>query len=411
VSRATFEPNQTYDNVFLLFIDAAGHSSLVADNPADVVYRAMDLLHDRLVDRLAGAAQRHRCARAQLWRWAGDGGLLVVHDEEESHARDTALDFVRKVLEIDLGHLRDEFADLGIRGELRLRLGIHRGTIRYRGEGLEGSIYSGHLNYAAHLEKVAPPDCAAVSAEVRQVAGDFADQLEHVGSYENRPVYLFAPGTKAGSARRLWLAAQGMAGSVRVAAVDERPSQQEKVRLVEAAEDEVISLGMSLRTGAHYLVTTERPAYYRDAVLTLLRSGGRYRCVLMDPRAEATRMLAEQRGEPLPARIDQALADLRRFKEQAGAVGAGLEVHLTSRYPGMSCLAADLDGPDGVMLVSPYLSAPPGSVPPGSLPPGSLPIERGDMPHYLLGPTAGRLYEKLRGYVLAFARTDTERVL
>jgi class 3 adenylate cyclase len=401
VPSGEFQPNQTYDKVFILFIDAADHSSVVSNNPADLVYRALDLLHQRLVGRLASVAERHRCTRAQLWRWAGDGGLLVVHDDNESLARDTALDFVRKVLEMDLGHLRDEFADLGIRGDLHIRIGVHRGTLRYRGAGLEGSIYSADINFAAHLERAAPPDTAAISADVKQVAGDFGDQLEPVGTYENRPVYLYAPGAKAGAARRRWLAAHGFAGSVAVRAVDERPSQREKVRLLASAEHEVVDFGATLRTASHYLVTTERPAYVRDAVLALLRGGGRYRCVLMDPGSPALRLLEEQRGEALRPRIEQALTNLRRFKDQAGEAGTGFEVHLTPAYPGMACLGADLDGPDGLMLVSPYLTPPPGAPAP----------ERGDMPHYVVSRSAGALYDKLRDQVHAFTRAHTVRYL
>lgn len=401
MSYGEFQANQTYDKVFILFVDAADHSTVVRENPADLVYRAMDLLHQRMVNRLSSVAERNRCTRAQLWRWAGDGGLLVVHDDNESLARDTALDFVRKVLEMDLPHLRDEFADLGIRGDLHIRIGVHRGTIRYRGAGLEGSIYSADINFAAHLERAAPPDTAAISDDVKQVAGDFGDQLQPVGTYQNRPVYLFAPGAKGAGARRRWLAAHGFAGAVAIQALHERPSQAEKVRLVASAEHEVIDLGATLRTASHYLVTTERPAYFRDAVLALLRGGGRYRCVLMDPGAPALRLLEEQRGEALRPRIEQALTNLRRFREQAGEAGSGFEVHLTSAYPGMACLGADLDGPDGLMLVSPYLAPPD----------GAPATERGDMPHYVVSRATGTLYDKLRDQVYAFVRANTVRYL
>jgi class 3 adenylate cyclase len=401
VSDSEFQPNQTYENVFLIFVDAAGHSNVVASNPRDLVYRAMDLLHSRLVTRLATIAGRRRCARAKLWRWAGDGGFLVVHDEDESVARDTAMEFTRQILEIDLPHLRVEFAELGVAGQLSLRVGLHRGVVRYRGEGLEGSIYSPDINFAAHLERAAPPDTALVSAEAQQIAGDFASALEPLGHFENRPVYLFAPGLPRAQASAVWLAARGLTGASPITGYHERPSQQDKARFISAAQTEVIDLGTALRTAAHYLVTTERPTYYRDAVLRLLRNGGRYRCVLMDPASPATALLTEQRGEELTGKIGQALADLRRFRQQIGADGEGLEVYLLPAYPGMACLTADLQLPHGLILTSPYLMPVP----------GGDPATRADMPHYLLSRSAGRLYDNLRDLITGFVGATAERVL
>jgi class 3 adenylate cyclase len=200
VDNGSFQPDQTYEHVFFLLVDAAGHSSIVLNNPRDLVGRAMDLFDEAFAVRLRTVAQRHRCARAQRWRWAGDGGLLVVHDEDESVTRDTALDFVKHVLDVDLPHLRDEFRVLGIRGELHVRIAVHRGTVRYRGAGLEGTIYSPDINFVVHLERATPPDTAAMSAEVYQVSGDFAAWLEPVGTFEDRAVYLYAPDIRPGGA-------------------------------------------------------------------------------------------------------------------------------------------------------------------------------------------------------------------
>jgi class 3 adenylate cyclase len=401
MSGLEFESGRAYEHVFLIFIDAAGHSSVVVNNPSDLVYRAMDLLQERLRTRLRTIAERHRCGRAFVWRWSGDGGFVVVHDEDESIARDTAVEFVRTILELDLNHLRDEFQRWGIRGELHVRVAMHRGTIQYRGAGLEGSIYSPDINFAAHLEKVTPPDTVAVSAEVKQVAGGFADVLEHVGTFEDRPVYVFAPHLRPPGARRAWLAARGMTGSTLVHALHERPSQRDKATLIDVATEEVLDLGTSLRTAGHYLVTTERPAYFRDAVLGLLRRGGRYRCVLMNPAAAATDLVARQRRELLVPKIEQSLADLARFRASAGSDGERVEVYLTSEYPAMACLTADVDEDVGLILASPYLATPP----------GEDTLERGDMPHYLVSRSAGELYDKLHRQVVRFCRSHNERVL
>ncbi|MEV6695359.1 hypothetical protein AB0M35_28215 [Micromonospora sp. NPDC051196] len=398
----TFQANRTYDNVFLIFVDAAGHSNVVAHNPRDLARQAFDLLHRKVTDRLSMIAEQRRVDYARPWRWAGDGGFLIVHDEDESVARDVTLEYVNSLLTLDLPHLRDEFTRLGIQGSLRLRVAAHKGSIRYRGEGNEGTIYSPDINFVAHLEKVTPPDTVAVSADVVQVAGPYAKLFEPVGEFEGRQIHLFAADARTGGAASIWLAAQGLVGGVPVNAYFERPSQLEKARMVRAATTEVVDLGTSLRTASRYLVTTERPAHFRDAVLDFLDRGGTYRCVLMAPDSEATRLLSRQRGEDLAGKTHAALADLRQFKQRHGAAADRLEVLQTPGYPGMACLATDLDSPYALILTSPYLMAPPGP---------QLQLQRGDMPHYLITRSAGPLFDHLRSLVQGFATSSVERVL
>lgn len=397
-----FSPGQTYENAFLIFVDSAGHSSIVAANPRDRAARAFDLLQERAVSRLTGLAADYRCRRAQLWRWAGDGGFLVVHDDNESIARDVVLSYARSLVELDLRHLRDEFAQLGIAGELHLRIAVHRGTIQYRGIGLEGSIYSPDINFAAHLEKVAPVDTVTISADVHRVAGRDADLFELVGTHEGREVYVYASGGRPGDGVRAWLAGQGLTGGGSVFGYPQRPNQIEKARLVRAAINEVVDLGSALRTAAHYFVTTERPAYFRDAALEFLARGGRYRCVLMDPDCDATRVLSLQREEDIAGKIKQSLANFRRFKERAGSLAEGLEVYQTSSAATMGCLAIDLDEPHALLLASPYLSTPAE---------WGGQIELSELPHFLVGRSTGQLFTNLRRMVTTFISNGVERVV
>lgn len=211
--------------------------------------------------------------------------------------------------------------------------------LRYRGEGREGAICSPDINRVAHLEKVTPVDTAAIS---------------------------------------------------------------EKARLILAAVDTVVDLGTSLRTASNYLVTTERPALFRDAVLRFLAEGGRYRCVLMDPECEATRLLSQQRGERLADKTRQAMAAMRRFKDRFGVKAEGLEVYQSAAYPAMACMAVDHDQAHGVILASPYLIAPPGS---------QYQLERGDMPHLLVARSAGPVYDNLSALMAGFAYGQVDRVI
>jgi hypothetical protein len=400
-----FQPDRTYENVFLIFLDSAGHSNIVSANPRDKAARAFDMLYERVVARLRSVATDRRCPRAHLWRWAGDGGFIAIHDEDESCAIDVTLSFAHKLLELDLRHLRDEFEDLGIGGELHLRLAIHRGTISYRGVGSEGRLYSSDINFVAHLEKAAPVDTVTVSEDVYRVARAYADRFERAGSFEGRDVYVSACGPgqhRPGDAHRAWLATHGLDGAVPVFGFHERPSQREKARLVRAAVHEIVDLGSAIRTGARYLVTTERPAYFRDAVLDFLDRGGKYRCVLMDPDSESTRTLSLQRGEDFQAKIKEAMASFQRFKERHGSRADGLEVYQTGACPTMGCVAVDLGEPHSVVLLSPYMTMPGGH--------GSV-AELSELPHYVIGARAGLLYDNVRRMVEAFLTEDVKRVM
>ena len=68
-----FEKNQVYDNVYLVFIDASGHSTVVKKNPHNVAEQAFDLLYENIHNRLKKAVDRNHCETAVIWSWLGDG--------------------------------------------------------------------------------------------------------------------------------------------------------------------------------------------------------------------------------------------------------------------------------------------------------------------------------------------------
>jgi class 3 adenylate cyclase len=371
----------TYDNTYFLFVDAAGHSTIFTNNPRDLASEGFDLLRERTAARLATVAASRRCAVARLWHWAGDGGLLVVQDERESVAVATALEVARCLVGMELSHLRDEFRQFGIQGELRLRVSVHKGPMRYRGPGHEGAMHSPAINLAAHLERATPPDTVAISADVHRVAGQEASRFEFVGRFEGVDVHVHA--ADGSSPARPWLASHGMAGGVPVLAHHERPSQHEKARLVDAAQTSIVEIGSALHTCANYLVTRERPARYQQAVLDFLERGGTYQCVLVDPSSPAVDLVGQRRGEDLAAKIRDSLAKFERFQQAYPVPAQGLTVWATPTYPPMAAFAVDLHDPRALLLYSPYLSA---------TGPGAVSLERADMPHYLVNRSAGRLF-------------------
>jgi class 3 adenylate cyclase len=395
VRADAFLPGRIYENVYLIVADASGYSTVVRHNPRDQAARAFDLLRERIVARAGTVSAQFRCARTQLWSWRGDGGILAIHDDDESIARDVALTTVRDILRLDLDHVRAESRRMGLDGEIRLRIAVHKSTIRYTGDA---QIHSPDLNFAAHLEETTPPDCVAISEDVHRAAGRHGDTYTFVGTYENRDIHLMAPSGEPTDARRAWLATTGLTPCQPVFAHPQRPSQQEKARLVGVARTDIVDLGTALRTSARYLTTTERPAHYRDTVLDFLARGGTYRCVLLDPSCPATATLSEYRQEDLAAKIRASIAEFAQFKQRHGPVTDSLRVYQSRAFPGFAAIATDLHSDDPLILYSPYLM---------TMKSLNIHIDHGDSPHYLATPASGPLLATLANLIRLTTSPDS----
>lgn len=397
---AAFIRGRTYENLYLLVLDAAGYSTIVRHNPRDHAARAFDLLRSRVLARLSAVSTQFHCTRTQLWSWRGDGGILAIHDDNESIARDTALVTARDILTLDLEQVRMELRRLDLRGQLHLRLAVHKGPIRY---SPNGNIHSPTLNFAAHLEEATPPDCLAISEDVHSAAGPHADTFTPVGTHESHPIYLLSPTGHPTDARQAWLSRTGLTECHPVFAQPQRPSQQEKARLVSVARHDIVDLGTALRTSVRYLTTTERPAHYREAVLDYLARGGTYRCVLLDPSCDATATLSEYRQENLADKIRGSIVEFGRFKQRHGAMTDNLHVYQSRAFPGFAAIAIDVETPDALILYCPYLM---------SMKPLSVHIEQGDSPHYLATSVSGPLLRSLADLVCSTISAESlERVL
>ncbi|QFZ17204.1 adenylate/guanylate cyclase domain-containing protein [Saccharothrix syringae] len=385
-----FEAGRTYENVYLLVVDAVGYSRAVRDHPRDRVSDAFNLLRTTTESSIADLAAEHGCARAELWSWRGDGGIFAIHDDNESAALATALNAGRALVTDRLHQVREHFARIAVRCSLHVRVALHKGTIRYSGDS--GTIHTPEINFVSHLEEAVPGDCLAISEDVHRIGGDLVLGFEAVGEFEDRQVHVLAP--PGVPAKRLWLAHRGFTDSLTVHAYRERPSQADKARLVDTAAHEVVDLSTALNTCAGYLTTSERPASFRNAVLSFLRRGGTYRCVVLAPDSPAVAALAQQRDEDLPGRIRRSVERLGEFKARHPGATDRFEVHQVPDYAGFAALATDLDDEHGLLMYSPYLGVPrePGPV-----------LERGDMPHYLVDRSAGQVFETLHRVVRSFA--------
>jgi hypothetical protein len=403
VSDGGFRAGDTYEGVYLVAIDAAGYSTIVDHNPRDRAAHAFDLLRRRALGRVLDSSAERRCMRVALWTWRGDGGLLAIHDDDESIARDVALEAARGLLTLDLPQLREEVGQTELRGEIHIRIAVHKGTIRYSGADRTGLIHSPDINFVVHLEEATPRDCLAVSDDVYRIAGRHAESFAAVGAFEGKEIYVSAASGRAIDAQRAWLAAGGLSNGESVHAYRHRPSQLDKAKLVDVAEHDVLDYGTALRTSVRYLLTTERPAAYRESVLRLLRRGGTYRCVLLHPSCDATAALSKYRDEDLAGKIEETLVQFGKFKRRYGADVDGLHVYQVTQFSGFAALATDVASPLSMVLYSPYLM---------SMPDYGAYVERADMPHYFVTSTTGELFGDVRDtLVLATAADRMERLL
>ncbi|GHV36088.1 hypothetical protein FACS18949_15080 [Clostridia bacterium] len=388
-----FEKGMVYENVYLVFIDASGHSSIVKDNPKDVATQAFDLLFDSISTRLSRTTQKHRCQIAVIWSWLGDGGLIAIHDSEETKSISTTMEFVKETLQLDLPNLQREFTNDSITGELHIRIAVHKGTIKYTDEGQQGFIHSSDINWGAHLEKATPRDSVSISKDVFSVLRhDLTTHFIDVGDFEGRQVYVYSPGiTNQITIPRIWRSLHGFQHAENVQAYLERISQKDKAALIDSAVEKVIDFGTTLNTCSNYLFSTERPIPYRDAVMRLLERGGSFICYMLMPNSSGSRQLIELRREDTNQKLCTSIERFRRFKERNLSLSDNFKVYQYDENPNFAAMIIDPDSDDAVCLYSPYLNFPLEGEAKG----------RADMPHYLVSKRAHAAYD----YVLNFLNT------
>lgn len=395
-----FKQHETYENVFLVFIDAAGHSNIVKKNPRDKAIRGFDLLYDKIVNRMNSESDENRCEISTVWSWLGDGGLFALFDKNESHAVKTAITFAKNILDIDLPNLRTEFKKAAkINGDLHIRIAIHKGTIRFTDEGQQGHIHSPDINWGAHLEKVTLQDCLGISKDVYDVLPQ-EEQVEfvHVGKFEDRETYMFSTTMENNIIRRDWIATQGFDKVHHIQGYCERISERDKAALIGLANKSVIDFGTTLRTCSNYLFTTTRPLMYRNAVCGLLQRGGTFECYMLAPESSGAQQLSELRMEDTNQKLKESI---KRFKEfKSTEITDGFDVYQFEHNPNFAAMFIDPDGDDAICLYSPYLS---------SFSKDEKGLGRADMPHYLVSKQKNyALYQSIWEYVKSYINAATK---
>lgn len=388
-----------YENVYLVFLDASGHSAVVRQNPKDLATNAFDLLYKRVSDRLASIATRTRCDRAIVWSWLGDGGLIAIHDNSETVARDTAIQFTQSILKLDLPQLQAEFDFSGIIGELHIRVAAHKGTIKYTDEGQQGFIHSSDINWGAHLEKATPLDCLSISEDIyNSLTGTQRLEFTSVGQYEERNTYIWSSNKSNLSIRQTWYAIHGFQRVEMIQSYRERLSQQEKSDLIDLASTTVIDFGTTLNTCSDYLFTTARPTPYRDAVLRLLKRGGKFLCYMLAPDSIGANQLAELRAENTSEKLMLAMKRFEQYKKINMPLTENFHVYQYNLNPNFAAMVFDPDSDDARCLYSPYMNIKSKS---------NVMLGRADMPHYFV-TKKNSLYSSIWSYICEYTQGVTQ---
>lgn len=389
-----FLKDQVYENVYMIFIDASGHSNIVRNNPKNLSSQGFDLLEETLVSRLNRTAANQKCEIASIWSWLGDGGMFAIYDSKEDCALNTAIKFAKDVLSIDLKTLQLEFNSLDINGELHLRIAIHKGTIKFKEEGQQGSIHSSDINWGAHLEKVTPADSIAVSKDIYDImSSSWKKGFIAVGEFEERKIYINTPNSDNKSIIANWRSMQGFGGVEIIQCYNERISQENKAELINSAKVKVIDFGTTLNTCSGYLDSTARPVPYKKAVLELLKRGGEFCCYMLAPNSSGSEQLKNLRNEDTDAKLRKTEERFANFKEKNAPDTEKFHVFQMNGNPNLAAMFFDPDSEDAICIFSPYLNVSENS---------KNVLGRADMPHFLFSKKQSQMYNYIWNLVNSY---------
>lgn len=395
-----FLKGQVYENVYLVFVDASGHSNVVRSNPRDVSAQAFDLLYEKVAGRLQRVVTKNRCEIAVVWSWLGDGGMIAIHDNSENKSLTTTFEFVQDVLKLDLPNLKSEFENENINGELHIRIAVHKGTIKYTDDGQQGFIHSSDINWGAHLEKATPQDSISISKEIYNILPNTKNiDFVSVGKFEEREAYVFTPNADKSLVALNWRASQGFSEMELVQCYLERISQKDKAELIDSANDTVIDFGTTLNTCSNYLFSTERPVPYRDAVCRLLERGGNFICYMLSPDSPGSRQLIELRKENTDEKLLTSMSRFQQFKCNDPTLKNKFKVFQFDNNPNFAAMIIDPESDGSVCLYSPYLSV---------ISQDGICTGRADMPHYLVSKKKHRMYKYVWDYVSSYIKIAKE---
>jgi len=258
MSELLFKNGVDYNRVYFFRVDASGHSTIVENNPDDLVNKSFDLLEQAVYSAIDENCKIYGCEYARFWGWQGDGGLCVFYDHNESTTVQTAIHSAISILEDKLKELRNHFAKLKLKGQINLRISVHKGAFTYKGDEHHGSIHSKELNFVCHLESQTPKNCLTISEDVLLCCNNEMKKIFQPldFEFEGKKVYVFSS-TYSNNFHFEWIGNVNFHDSFKATVLSQRLSEQEKTKILSHAQSEVIDVGTTHRTCSYYLRSTQ----------------------------------------------------------------------------------------------------------------------------------------------------------
>jgi class 3 adenylate cyclase len=161
-----------------LRIDIVGNSTLVRQNPEDVIQKTYSDL--RTIVQTSIIKRNGR-----IWNWEGDGGLVTFYFSNKNvHAVISAMEILHELYIYNL-------ARSVLNNPLRVRIAVHSGLCQFR-HNFE-DIKSDAIKKIMHLEsKCTKPDTVSVSSAVFQMLNQtMVEQLRQVNNGTEMPYYCY----------------------------------------------------------------------------------------------------------------------------------------------------------------------------------------------------------------------------
>ncbi|NUN99369.1 MAG: hypothetical protein HUU01_02000 [Saprospiraceae bacterium] len=143
---------------------------------------------------------------------------------------------------------------------------------------------------------------------------------------------------------------------------DGRLSIRQKVEFFSNAQEEVIEFGIVLNTFAGYFFSRNEKEF-KQHVEALLKKGITFKCYLLDPDCEETKMYFSDRAKHLPdehksiGKIREAIEKLGKVQQQFREKGyqGNFEIYTYQNIPNNYFMTVDGDSPNGRIMVSHYI--------------------------------------------------------
>lgn len=138
-----------------------------------------------------------------------------------------------------------------------------------------------------------------------------------------------------------------------------RRTLDDLLSLLNSADSEIIAIGIALRSFTGYFFL--RPADdFKNHVINLLKRRVSFKCLLLDPDWEFTKMLGKDLGENnLAQDIHHSIEQLNQLRDEfnSASLPGSFEIYVYSHIPQFHAVCIDPEKPEGRVSIAHYMHA------------------------------------------------------